>query len=51
MTNYNMDLITIEGDLQYIDNFLTQEELDFLNHLWMIIRDGIQQCVHHIKTY
>jgi hypothetical protein len=29
MTNYNMDLITIEGDLQYIDNFLTQEELDF----------------------
>ncbi len=26
---YNLDLITIEGDLQYIDNFLTQEELDF----------------------
>lgn len=26
---HNMELITIEGDLQYIDNFLTQEELDF----------------------
>ncbi len=26
---YNLDLTTIEGDLQYIDNFLTQEELDF----------------------
>lgn len=26
---YNLDLVTIEGDLQYIDNFLTQEELDF----------------------
>lgn len=26
---YNLDLITIEGELQYIENFLTQEELDF----------------------
>lgn len=26
---YNLDLTTIEGELQYIDNFLTQEELDF----------------------